>query len=262
MRHVWWRTHLRALPELGALARFGDFAEVDGFVPYLIGALDLPAGGTLVELGCGRGSFLVRVAEWGYQVTGVEDSEPMLAEARLAAARRGITVALRTGSRITLAERNHFDGAVILDYGTLSDSENAEQLRCTVAALRPGGRMAFSCCNPHYWARPAEMEHRIVEGVDVLRRWGFDFDGGAVTSRVRCIFPDGRRQELAPARYRAYTLPELRTLIAAVGLADLAMCGEDAQGNPLPGRRPEPLQTPFFHCVALKPAGGEGGEGI
>ncbi|MBM3458205.1 MAG: class I SAM-dependent methyltransferase, partial [Armatimonadetes bacterium] len=190
MKHVWWRTHLRALADLGPLARFGDFQEVDGFLPYLLESLELPAGGSVLELGCGRGSFSIRLAEWGYRVTGVEESEPMLALARTSAERRGVELELRCASRRTVPERNTFDGALILDFGSLSDVENADQLRSVAAALRPGGRVVFSTCNPHYWARASETEHEVREGADVLRRNSFDFEAGCLLSRVRCIFAD------------------------------------------------------------------------
>lgn len=262
MNHVWWRTHLRKLPELGFLAQFGNFVEVDRVLPFLAEALDLPTGGRVLELGCGRGSFSIRLAQWGYRVTGIDESEPMLAIAREAARHREVEVEFRQGDLRDLPERSVFDGALILDFGTLSDADNAAMMRAVAAALKPGGKLVFGTCNPYAWAREPVTEHRAQEGVDVIQRYRFDFPTGTVISSVRCILPHGERKKLPDARYRAYTLPELRSLAAATGLADLKVYGQDESGQPRTDRAADPLKTPSFHCVTMRPVIGESGEGI
>lgn len=231
-------------------------------MPFLTGALDLPQGGSLLELGCGRGSFAVRFAQWGYEVTGVEESAPLLEVARQAAARWEVTPELRQADLRSLPERSRFDGALILDFGTLPDLDNSEMMRAVAAALKPGGKIVFSTCNPYYWSREPRTEHRSSEGTDIIRRFAFDFPSGSVQSRVRFILPSGERKDLPSARYRAYTIPELRSLVGATGLADLKIWGEDEDGMPQPDEPLDSLNTRFFHCVAMRPVTGESGEGI
>jgi len=250
----------------GALAlrspRLVTANEADDYLPFLTDALELPAGGSVLELGCGRGSVLVRLAEWGYRATGVDDSAAMLELARAAAARRGVDLDLRLQGIPDLTERGVFDGALALDFGTYSDADNASVIRTVADALKPGGRLVFGTCNPYYWAREPRTEHRSIEGTDVIRTFSFDFMTGCVASRVRCILPSGERKAFPPAHYRAYTVPELRTLTSNAGLADLRIYGEDEGGRPRPDRPLDTLRTPFFHCVALRPVRGEAGEGI
>lgn len=262
MNHVWWRSHLRKLPDLGFLGSLGSFQEVDDLMPFLTGALDAPAGGRVLELGCGRGSFAIRLAQWGYHVTGVEESPAFLQVARQEAERWEVSPELRQADLRTLPERSHFDAALVLDFGTFPDLDNSEMMRAVAAALKPGARVVFSTCNPYYWSREPRTEHRASEGTDIIRRFAFDFPTGAVQSRVRFILPSGERRDLPKARYRAYTIPELRSLITAVGLADLKIYGEDADGMPQPEEPLDSLNTRFFHCVAMRPVTGEGGEGI
>lgn len=262
MNHVWWRSHLRLLSELGFLEKFGDFQEVDDTMPFLTEALDLPTGGRLLDLGCGRGAYSVRMAQWGYRVTAVDDAEPLLAAARSAAAQRGVELEFRHGDLRELPERSVFDGALLLDFGTYGDADNADIMRAVGTALRPGGRLVFSTCNPYYWAREPRTEHRTADGSDIVRHFSFDFVSGSVTSRVRLILPGGERKSLPAARYRAYTVPELRGLTQAVGLADLRIYGQDEAGRPRTDLPLDSLSTPFFHCVALRPVTGESGEGI
>ncbi len=262
MKHVWWRSHLRRLPEPNLLTHFGNFEEVDESMPFLTEALDLPTGSRVLELGCGRGSFSIRLAQWGYAVTAVEESPVTLAVAREEARLREVDVEFRQADPRDLPERSVFDGALILDFGAASDPDNAAMLRTVAAALKPGGKLVFGTCNPYYWAREPRTEHRVYEGTDIIQRYRFDFSTGTLNSRVRVILPSGERRALPEARYRAYTLPELRALAAATGLADLKVYGEDEGGRPLTDRSADPLRTPFFHGVALRPVTGESGEGI
>ncbi len=262
MNHVWWRTHLRKLPELGFLARFGNYVEVDRAMPFLAEALDLPSGARVLELGCGRGSFSIRLAQWGYQVTGIDESEPMLAVAREEARHREVEVEFRQGDLRELPERSVFDGALLLGFGTLSDPDNAAMMRAVAAALKPGGKLVFGTCNPYAWAREPITEHRAQEGVDIIHRYRFDFGTGCLSSRVRCILANGERRNLPEASFRAYTLPELKALTAATGLADLRVYGQDETGAPRTDRAADPLRSPSFHCVAIRPVIGESGEGI
>jgi SAM-dependent methyltransferase len=262
MKHVWWRSHLRRLPDPNLLSHLGNFEEVDEFMPFLTEALDLPTGSRVLDLGCGRGSFSIRLAQWEYVVTAVEESEPVLAIAREEARLRDAPVEFRQADPRALPERGVFDGALLLDFGGLADADNAAVMRAVAAALKPGGKVVFGTCNPYYWAREPRTEHRAYEGTDIIQRYRFDFAAGTLSSRVRVILADGERRALPEARYRAYTLPELRSLAAATGLADLRVYGEDESGRPLPGRPVDNLRTPFFHCVALRPVHGEAGEGI
>lgn len=262
MNHVWWRTHLRKLPEIGFLVQFGNFNEVDEVMPFLIEALELPPGGHVLDLGCGRGSFGIRLAQWGCRVTGIDESEPMLAVAREEALQREVEVEFRCADLKSLPERSVFDGALLLDFGSFADPDNAEMMRAVAAALKPGGKLVFGTCNPYYWSREPRTEHRPVDGMDVVQRYSFDFTTGTVVSRVRCIRADGERKDLPVARYRAYTLPELRALTTATGLADLRIHGEDESGRPRTDRALDSLGSPYFHCVAMRPVIGESGEGI
>jgi SAM-dependent methyltransferase len=262
MEHVWWRTHLRKLPALGFLEKFDSFAAVDDAMPFLIEALSLPPGGRVLELGCGRGSISIRLAQWGYRVTGVDESQPMVAVALAAARRRGAEVDFRVGDLREIPERGVFDAAFVPDFGTRSDIDNATIIRIVAASLRPGGKLVFGSCNPYFWSRGPMTEHRVVNGMDIIRSHKFDFPRGSRVTKVRCILPDGSRNDLPAARCRAYTLPELQHLIASTNLADLKVYGEDDDGLPRLDRPLDSLATPHFYAVALRPVSGESGEGI
>lgn len=262
MNAVWWRSHTRALPDLSVLSPFGDFVEVDRVMPFLAEALDPPAGGRLLDVGCAEGAYAIRLAQWGYRVTGIEVSDALLAHARQEAGYREVEVEFRRQEARELPERGAFDGALFLDFGAGTDAENAARMRTVVSALRPGGRIVFGTLNPYYWAQRPVTEHRSVEGVDVIHRYRFDFATGCLNSRVRCILAAGERRELPAARYRTYTLPELRSLADATGLSGLQVFGATQGDTHRLTRSPDMLATPSLLCVGSRPVGGEAGEGI
>jgi 2-polyprenyl-3-methyl-5-hydroxy-6-metoxy-1,4-benzoquinol methylase len=262
MNHIWWRTHLRRLSELGIFTNVGNFDEVDQFMPFLTQALDLPTGGKVLDLGCGRGSVAIRLAQWGYQVTAIDEAAPMLEVARQQAEAKEVDVEFRHASMTSLPDRSAFDGALLLDFGAHSDADNAAMIRAVAAAVKPGGKVLFGACNPYYWSRRPVTQHQVLTGIDIIQGYSFDFLNGTVVSRVRCILKDGSRKTLPVARFRAYTLPELRYLTSSTGLADLAVFGEDDEGRPRSEALLDTLGTPYFHCLATRPVIGESGEGI
>lgn len=69
--------------DLDALARFYDFdyGHITEDIPMLLGFAQ-QCGGPVLELGVGTGRLALPLAEAGYEVTGVDISEPMLAIAR------------------------------------------------------------------------------------------------------------------------------------------------------------------------------------
>lgn len=63
-----------------------DYKENFSFVPAygeaVLGLITKPSGSHVIDLGCGNGSLTAHIADRGYIVTGVDDSEEMLRSAR------------------------------------------------------------------------------------------------------------------------------------------------------------------------------------
>ncbi len=86
----------------------------------------LPAGASVLELGCGTGRIADRVAELGHHVVGVDSSAAMLAHLRLA---RGVRSRIET---LDLAER--FDAVVLACH--LVNTYDPAQRRAFLATAR------------------------------------------------------------------------------------------------------------------------------
>jgi SAM-dependent methyltransferase len=129
---------------------YGDFTEDIDFYDNVARAAD----GPLLELGTGSGRVAIALAERGYDVTGLDNSPSMLAEARRAMEAPG-----RTAGRLELVQGDMtaFDlgrrfGMVFAAANTfqhlLTTGQQEACLRCVVESLLPRGIFAMSVRSP------------------------------------------------------------------------------------------------------------------
>jgi SAM-dependent methyltransferase len=111
-----------------------------------------PPPAKVVDLGCGTGRHVVHLARRGYEVTGVDLSEHMLAQARSKVEAEGLPARLVRGDICSLGElaSGAFDGAVCM-FSTLGLLKG-RKLRLAALAearrlLRPGGAYVFHVHN-------------------------------------------------------------------------------------------------------------------
>jgi cyclopropane fatty-acyl-phospholipid synthase-like methyltransferase len=91
-------------------------AEVD----FLLEELNLPLGSSILDIGCGTGRHAVELAKRGYQVTGVDLSFRMLAEAERAARETNVEVEFIHADATKFSSDKLFDAAICLCEGAFS----------------------------------------------------------------------------------------------------------------------------------------------
>ena len=107
---------------------------------YVLQLLDLHAGSSLVELGCGSGWMTRLAARHGVHAEGYDISPDMIAIAREEAAREGLDVVFEAGDYEQLDLGRRFGACLI--YDALHHSERPELvLAAAHRALEPGGRI-------------------------------------------------------------------------------------------------------------------------
>jgi len=134
---------------------------------------------SILDLGCGTGGHSLLLAQRGYEVTGVDRSEPMLAIARAKAARTGAAIRFVESDVRNVSLDTRFD-AVISMFAVVSYLTKDEDLRAAFTAvhrhLKPGGIFYFDV-----WFGPGVLQDPPSERFKVIPA-----DGGEI---VRLVTP-------------------------------------------------------------------------
>jgi 2-polyprenyl-3-methyl-5-hydroxy-6-metoxy-1,4-benzoquinol methylase len=125
----------------------GTIGECD----FLEKELNENRGLTILDLGCGTGRHSIEMSRRGYQMTGVDLSESMLAKARENAAKAGLEIKFMQGDARNLTFENEFDVVIMLCEGAFplmeTDEMNYEILENAAKALKAGGKFIFTTLN-------------------------------------------------------------------------------------------------------------------
>jgi len=216
-------------------------AEVD----FLIEALGLSPGASVLDVGCGTGRHAIELARRGYRVSGVDISAGMLEQAKKEAEAAGVEVQWRQEDVTSFAVNEPFDAAICLcegAFGLLGHGDDPVGqplaiLRRVEAALKPSAKCLFTVLNGFAMARRHSNE-------DVTKNI-FDPLGLTELSDVqpRPLAGGGEMRE------RGFVPSELTLLFRTAGLQVLNTWGGTA-GNW--GRRPVDLDEMEIMVLACK----------
>ncbi len=103
---------------------------------------------TLLDLGCGTGSYALAFARLGYEVTGVDKSANMIHIARTKADKAKAAISYVVSDILTYNKTGQFDSVVslfdVLSYMT-TDRDATRFFKTAAKQLRPGGVFIFDC---------------------------------------------------------------------------------------------------------------------
>jgi SAM-dependent methyltransferase len=224
----------------------GTLGEVD----FLIEQLGLTPEMRILDMGCGTGRHAVELARRGYTVTGVDLSQGMLAEARMAAEQAGVTTVSFVQADATLYTTDRpFDRAYCVCEGSLGligtgqdpHTHDRAVLTGLYNALKPDGRMLITVLNAMRHIRAFSDEDVAAGRYEPL-----------TATEVNTMETDGRGEKITvTVRERAYVPPELRLLLEVVGF-DVAHIGGGTAGDW--GIRPVLLDEYELLAIASRPA--------
>jgi SAM-dependent methyltransferase len=198
------------------------FQRAEREVDFIVEALGLPAGASVLDLCCGEGRHTVALARRGYRMTGLDLSALHLRLARQAAKEAGVSVRWHRADMRDIPWEGEFDTVinVFTSFGYFeSDDEDFKVLAGAVRVLKPGGRFLLDTINREWLVRHLET-HGWQEGADgtlSIEDRSFDLLTGRQRNRVLSIYPDGTRRE-REIDLRMYTLKELVDMLSRAGL--------------------------------------------
>ncbi len=210
----------------------------------------------ICDLACGTGDAAIQLAREGYDVTGIDISARMLAEARALGASAGVRVEwLQADARDFVLQRQV--DAVTCMFDALNYLLTAEELgsafKCVHDCLRPGGLFVFDMNTRAGLAEEWGTSERIeTPDDDIFVAWQSTHDHETdVNTLVLTAFVrqgDGLYRQIREVhRERAYPLAEITQLLDQAGL-DILLVG-DLQLQPLA------RDSGRFLCVAERPEG-------
>ncbi|GAB2694703.1 class I SAM-dependent methyltransferase [Paenibacillus thermoaerophilus] len=204
-------------PDYLIVYKHRDFAGARREVERMVQWLNLPAGASVLDLCCGMGRHSLALAEMGYKVTGVDLSEPLLAEARAADAEG--RVRWHRGDMRDVPLEGGFDAVVNLftSFGYFdTDEENRRVLEEISRLLQPGGRWLLDFLNAS-WVESRLVPHSVRKEGDLTIDERRVVEDGFVRKTITLSEP-GRPDRVYHEQVRMYGLDDFRRLLAGTGL--------------------------------------------
>ncbi len=202
-----------------------DHVDYDGWAAYVFELIETfrPGARTLLELGCGTGSFALALQpRGGFDYVATDQSEAMLKVARTKAAEEEIPVAFRSADFTEFDSEEPVDVVILLYDGLnyLLEKENIRRMfRCVNRVLTEDGIFivdqstpANSANNARYFRDSGQVSDFAYE-----RFSRYDPDSRRHTTRFDItVYGTTYREEHVQ---RAYTRDEVQALIQTAGFA-------------------------------------------
>lgn len=208
-----------------------DMQGASAEVERMIGWLKLAPGARVFDLCCGMGRHSLALSEAGYDVTGMDLSEVLLAEARRLDPQGRVTW-LKGDMRSVPAE-GPFSAVVNLftSFGYFDEeAENVKVLKEIERLLGEGGRFIIDFLNPDYVIRHlVPHSERMEEGTRIVEdRW---IEDGCVKKRIAIVEP-GRPERHYVEQVKLFGPEDFARMLAATDLRVEHVYG-DYDGSPL-----------------------------
>jgi SAM-dependent methyltransferase len=196
---------------------------------------------SVLDIGCGTGTFACLLARRGLTVTAVD---PAAASLEIARAKPGAERVRWLHGYATDLPPLQVDLATMTGNVAqvfLTDAEWAATLRAAHAALRPGGRLAFETRDPAAkawleWNRERSYKRTVVAGIGAVQAWVelLDVSGDLVSFRSTFVFEADGAVLTSDSTLRFRHRDELTASLTAAGyLVDEVRQAPDRPGREL-----------------------------
>ena len=243
----WWSNFFSGLC-LEYVRHGRDEDQTQAELGFTQAAMGLPTRARVLDVPCGSGRLALKLADWHYRVTAIDQSAELIEAARHEAVQRGLELDLWQGDMRDLPQDGSYDGAVCFwnSFGYFDDAGNLEFLRAASRSLKTGGRLALDTPLMETLLLDAVQEPRVWERAGdllALEERGYDHETGGLESTW--TFIRGGRQEVRHMSIRLYTYRELIAMLEHAGFGDHQVYG-DLDMTPFE------LGAPWLYMVTTK----------
>lgn len=208
---------------------------------------ELGPGKRVIDLGCGPGLYVSRLARTGASVTGVDFSPRSIEYARERAQREGLDVEYRLGDYLALDLEPGYDLVTLImcDFCALSPAQRAALLQRVRELLAPSGRFLFdvhSLADYETWEESAAYGERMMDGFWSSEPYfgfqtTFRYDDEKVVLE-RFLIVEREKQTEYFNWFQHYSLESLTAEVESAGLIVEDVYG-DVSGEPFEPSLPE-----------------------
>ena len=231
-----------------------DYEAWAKYYQRLMEACHVPSKGRCVECACGTGSLTLPLRKMGYQMTGVDLSEEMLAVAMEKARGAGVTIPFVRQDMRNLAVPRRADCVLATCDGVnyLTSPQDVQAFfTAAYSALRPGGALVFDVSTPEKLSGTLG-NHTLYSddgAVSYIWRNRWDEKTACVTLSLSLFVrrSDGAYDHLEENQVqRAHSRRELRSWLASAGFEGIMFYGRQRATPPRKG-------DDRWHVTAVKP---------
>jgi SAM-dependent methyltransferase len=241
--------------DLDLASRRTEFIEAS--FDWIYDKFSLDTESRVIDLGCGPGLYVTRLARRGARATGVDISARSIEYAREQAARDGLQIDYQLGDYLEMEIEPGYDLATMImcDYCAMSPEQRVRLLRRVGDLLAPGGAFLFDVYSEAYyetWEEMAAFGEGMMDGFwSAQPYFGFQntfrYDEDKVALEKYLIVERDRQSEYFNW-FQHYSLESLTAEVASAGLVVAEAFG-DVAGEPFDTALAE------FAVVVRNPAG-------
>ncbi|NMC44991.1 MAG: methyltransferase domain-containing protein [candidate division Zixibacteria bacterium] len=208
-------------------------------IDRLIKLLNLTGSERILDVGCGWGRHVLELARRGYDVTGIDQSETMIARANELARAEGLISAFVVQEMEDIDYIDAYDLGIALfgSFGYSRDDDvHLSILSRLHRALRDGGRLCIEQWNRDKYIRlDGQRQTHEHNGATIIEYHAFDHTTGRMNILRRYITAEDARE--FKVSFRLFAVDELRNLLTSAGFERINIYG-DLDGNPLTSETP------------------------